>query len=167
MLVSTFYACQFFLCLSATEIVLLMLVRVCGKLKIKFTQNSKRPPFSERSVRLEFFFSPNCILVLDYLSVLHTSRHTLLSITDLSIFVLLHTSLFVFFFHWKRLSIYIASKSIHSIRIFGWVSHFRMVFIHFRSTHLNEFLPTTGQGGNLFLPSKNSLSLNHDLTRWN
>ena len=46
----------------------------------------------------------------------------------------------------------IASKSIHSIRIFGWFSHFRMVFVHFRSTHFNEFLPTTGQGGNLFLP---------------
>ncbi len=39
MLVSTFYACQFFLCLSATEIVRLMLVRVCGKRKIVFTQN--------------------------------------------------------------------------------------------------------------------------------
>ena len=39
MLVSTFDACQFFSCLSATEIVQFMLVRVCGKLKIKFTQN--------------------------------------------------------------------------------------------------------------------------------
>jgi hypothetical protein len=55
--------------------------------------------------------------------------------------------------------------SIHSIRSVGWFSHFRMVFVHFRSTHFDEFLPTTGQGGNLFLPSKNSLSLNHDLTR--
>ena len=58
--------------------------------------------------------------------------------------------------------VYIASISIHSIRIFGWFSHFRMVFIHFRSTHFNEFRPTTGQGGNLFLHTKNSLSLNHN-----
>ena len=39
MLVSTFDACQFFSCLSATEIVRFMLVKVCGKLKIEFTQN--------------------------------------------------------------------------------------------------------------------------------
>jgi hypothetical protein len=40
MLVSTFDACQFFSFLSATVIVLLMLVRVCRKLKIEFTQNN-------------------------------------------------------------------------------------------------------------------------------
>jgi hypothetical protein len=39
MLVSTFDARQFFSCLSATAIVLFILVRVCGKLKIEFTQN--------------------------------------------------------------------------------------------------------------------------------
>ena len=44
MLISSIYACQHVLCLSvrclwAIEIVRLMLVRVCGKLKIEFTQN--------------------------------------------------------------------------------------------------------------------------------
>ena len=52
MLVSTFYAYLFFLCTSATEIVRLMLVRVCGKLKIEFTQNDLL--FWVRSVRLNF-----------------------------------------------------------------------------------------------------------------
>ena len=39
MLVSTFDACQFFSCLSATVIARLMLVKVCRKLKIELTQN--------------------------------------------------------------------------------------------------------------------------------
>ncbi len=35
-----FYAYQYFLCLSATKIIQSMLIRVCRKLKIEFTQNN-------------------------------------------------------------------------------------------------------------------------------
>ncbi len=64
MLVSTFDACQFFSCSSATVIVLLMLVRVCQKLKIEFTQNNLL--FQSGLSSLSFVFRQNtkCLICL-------------------------------------------------------------------------------------------------------
>jgi hypothetical protein len=64
-LASMFYAYHFFLCLSSTMIVRLMLVRLCRKLKTKDRVYSKQPPFSERSVRFEFWLplKSKCLVI--------------------------------------------------------------------------------------------------------
>ena len=60
MLVSTFYAYQFFLCLSATEMLRLMLLSECAEnLKSSLLET---PPFSETVCPVGVFFSAKSLM---------------------------------------------------------------------------------------------------------